>query len=161
MRIPPVSLRTLYPTILVLPDPTEVIEGVTKVFVDTQPSLTGFFTTYKTNLRTIYDQARDRFKEVLASGVKAEVLIISHDDEVLEGSLTSVYFFRNRRWVTPLVGTGSLNWKGHKGTTRRWALERGLCFEETVLKGSVSEGEMVWLSNGARGFWLGQVSVCK
>lgn len=43
------------------------------------------------------------------------------------------------------------------GTTRRWALERGLCVEGRVDRGSVRWGEVVWLSNGVRGWGWGRV----
>lgn len=43
------------------------------------------------------------------------------------------------------------------GTTRRWALGRGLCVQEPVTKGSVEVGEKVWLSNGVRGWGWGKV----
>ncbi len=43
------------------------------------------------------------------------------------------------------------------GTTRRFALEAGICFEETVRKQSIADGEAIWLSNGARGWGWGEV----
>lgn len=69
-----------------------------------------------------------------------------------EGSLTSVYFARGGRWVTPPVDSG-----GQAGTTRRWALDEGLCVEEVVRREGVAEGEVVWVSNGVRGFIRGTV----
>lgn len=46
---------------------------------------------------------------------------------------------------------------GNRGTTRRWALERGLCGEGCVRVSSLSAGERVWVSNGVRGFVRGVV----
>lgn len=43
------------------------------------------------------------------------------------------------------------------GTTRRYALEAGLCVEESVFKDSLSQGELIWLSNGARGWGWGEI----
>ncbi|KAF2732891.1 hypothetical protein EJ04DRAFT_496272 [Polyplosphaeria fusca] len=50
------------------------------------------------------------------------------------------------------VGAG-----GQRGTTRRWALGRGMCMEEPVGVGTVEVGEGVWVSNGVRGFGFGKV----
>ncbi|KAF2503123.1 hypothetical protein BU16DRAFT_569050 [Lophium mytilinum] len=50
------------------------------------------------------------------------------------------------------VGSG-----GQRGTTRRWALGKGLCMEEPVLAETVQVGEGVWVSNGVRGFGFGRV----
>lgn len=43
------------------------------------------------------------------------------------------------------------------GTTRRYALEQGLCEEGIVMKDSIKVGEKVVLSNGVRGFGWGIV----
>ncbi len=43
------------------------------------------------------------------------------------------------------------------GTTRRWALETGLCSEMAILRSDVKAGEVVWLSNGVRGWGWGRV----
>lgn len=64
----------------------------------------------------------------------------------MEGSLTSVYFYRNRRWVTPPLECG-----GQGGTTRRRQLERGLCVEDIVRIDSLVDDEDVYISNGVRG----------
>ncbi|OCK80082.1 hypothetical protein K432DRAFT_405020 [Lepidopterella palustris CBS 459.81] len=50
------------------------------------------------------------------------------------------------------VGSG-----GQRGTTRRWALGKGLCMEEPVCRDTVQVGEGVWVSNGVRGFGFGRV----
>lgn len=79
-----------------------------------------------------------------------EVLIINYDDEIMEGSITTPYFWRGRRWVTPPASAG-----GNVGITRRYALDAGLCVEETIMKNSIVDGEAIWLSNGARGWgWV-------
>jgi 4-amino-4-deoxychorismate lyase len=46
---------------------------------------------------------------------------------------------------------------GQRGTSRRWALKAGLCMEEIVDKNSLRVGERVWVSNGVRGFHIGEV----
>ena len=72
--------------------------------------------------------------------------------EVMEGTLTTPYFWREGGWVTPREGCG-----GNRGTTRRWALERGVAVEGTIRAEDVRAGEVVWLSNGVRGFGWGRV----
>lgn len=56
------------------------------------------------------------------------------------------------RSVKAVAGAG-----GQRGTTRRWALKKGLCMEEPVARETVEVGEWVWVSNGVRGFGLGRV----
>ncbi|KAF2704716.1 hypothetical protein K504DRAFT_449245 [Pleomassaria siparia CBS 279.74] len=50
------------------------------------------------------------------------------------------------------VGAG-----GQRGTTRRWALGKGMCMEEPVSVDTVEVGEGAWVSNGVRGFGFGRV----
>jgi len=75
-------------------------------------------------------------------------------DLLMEGALTSVYVFRNDSWVTPALSSGCQN-----GTTRRWALEQGLCSEANIPVQSLQHGELIWLSNGVRGFIRGVVVI--
>jgi 4-amino-4-deoxychorismate lyase len=107
-------------------------------------------TTYKTTSRDMYMDARER-SGIKSFDEKKEVLIVSSRDQgIMEGSLTSVYFWRDGRWTTPPVSTG-----GQMGTTRRWALEKGLCVEGVVKADSLVNGEECWISNGVRGFiWV-------
>ena len=83
----------------------------------------------------------------------SEVLLHNSLLEISEGSLTTPYFFRDGEWLTPEVRCG-----GNQGTTRRWALDHKLCKEGIVTKASVRLGEMVWLSNGVRGWGWGIVA---
>ena len=70
----------------------------------------------------------------------------------MEGSITTPYFFRAGEWITPRAQCG-----GNLGTTRRYALEAGLCKEGIVTRESVQRSEKVVLSNGVRGFGWGSV----
>jgi hypothetical protein len=111
-------------------------------------------TTYKTTSRYMYTEARARVG-IKSFDEKKEVLILSEKDgEIMEGSLTTVYFWRNGRWTTPLVSSG-----GQMGTTRRWALEKGLCVEGIIKADSLVDGEECWISNGVRGFNWGKISL--
>jgi len=124
------------------------------VVVDPEKTAPSHFTTYKTTYRDMYTTARAR------AGIKSmtepkEVLIISDtSSEIMEGSLTSVFFWRGERWVTPPVSSG-----GQAGTTRRWLLENGLCEEEAVSSISLVDGEECWISNGVRGLIRGRVKL--
>lgn len=80
-------------------------------------------------------------------------MVLWNDEaECMEGSMTSVYFWRSGRWTTPGLQCG-----GNNGTTRRWLLERGVVREDVVLVQTVGAGEVVLMSNGVRGVWAGVV----
>ncbi|KAL8684016.1 MAG: hypothetical protein Q9186_000046 [Xanthomendoza sp. 1 TL-2023] len=128
-----------------------------RIFVSPVPVLPSLFTRHKTTERSVYDKARSLIptmprKKEHPEGILHETLIVNHGGEVMEGSITTPYFWRFGRWVTPPASAG-----GNMGTTRRYALEAGLCIEETVMKGSISNGEAIWLSNGARGWGWGEI----
>jgi hypothetical protein len=88
------------------------------VVPDTERTTTSPYTSYKTTSRDMYSTARERvgIKEM---SDKKEVFIVSESGEIMEGSLTSVYFWRKGKWVTPCLASG-----GQAGTTRRWALDK-------------------------------------
>ncbi|KAG8168879.1 hypothetical protein KVR01_001628 [Diaporthe batatas] len=130
------------------------------VHLDANPTRRSEYTHYKTTKRQMYDQARAR-AGLKPTDATQEVLIVDEaTGSIMEGSLTTPYFFRGGRWVTPPVaekystdhGSG-----GQDGTTRRWALERGLAVEEEIKARDVADGEAVWLSNGVRGFVFGRI----
>jgi 4-amino-4-deoxychorismate lyase len=124
------------------------------VVVDPEKTTPSEFTTYKTTYRDMYIGARARAGIESMTDCK-EVLIVSDTgSEIMEGSLTSVLFWRGGRWVTPPVSSG-----GQAGTTRRWLLENGLCDEEVVSRDSLVDGEECWISNGVRGLIWGKVKL--
>ena len=126
-----------------------------KIFLDIQATPSTAFTSYKTNQRDMYEEARlRRLPKGSTMSSAVEVVMYNPEDEITEGSLTSVFFYRNGRWVTPPTASGC-----QRGTTRRWALEKGLCKEETVKRDSLANGEKVIISNGARGFSLGTLVI--
>ncbi len=77
---------------------------------------------------------------------------MNRNGEIMEGSITTPYFLRAREWITPSAQCG-----GNLGTTRRYALEAGLCKESIIMRESIQAGEKVVLSNGVRGFGWGYV----
>lgn len=95
------------------------------VFLDGDDTEKSEFTHYKTTRRAMYNGARERAGIKL--GEPKEVLLAADDGGVMEGSVTTPYFWRQERWVTPPVRA---RWGlegdsgGQDGTTRRWALER-------------------------------------
>jgi 4-amino-4-deoxychorismate lyase len=124
------------------------------VVVDPEKTTPSEFTIYKTTYRDMYIGARARAGIESMTDCK-EVLIVSDTgSEIMEGSLTSVLFWRGGRWVTPPVSSG-----GQAGTTRRWLLENGLCDEEVVSRDSLVDGEECWISNGVRGLIWGKVKL--
>jgi 4-amino-4-deoxychorismate lyase len=88
------------------------------VIPDTARTKPSPYTSYKTTSRAMYDSARKNVG-IESMSEKREVLITNESGEIMEGSLTSVYFWRNGKWVTPGLESG-----GQAGTTRRWALEK-------------------------------------
>ena len=121
-----------------------------RVFVDSRPAQPSVFTTHKTSVRDTYDSARHRAGVSHMTPDLAEVLLWNPDRETMEASLSTPYFLRNRRWVTPPLSSG-----GNAGVTRQLALENHLCVEELVEIDSLWHGEPLWISNGVRGFVRG------
>lgn len=174
--VPTTHLANLFPSGLPAPDDManaaalETPLGQLKVlppydvYVDDNVSNRSEYTHYKTTRREMYDQARHR-AGLKPTDATNEVLIVNQiTGSVMEGSLTTPYFWRGGKWVTPPVsrkfsqedGSG-----GQDGTTRRLALERGLAVEEDIDASSLVDGEWVWLSNGVRGFVSGRVQKSK
>ncbi|KAE8448101.1 hypothetical protein EG329_009866 [Mollisiaceae sp. DMI_Dod_QoI] len=124
------------------------------VLPDTLRTIPSPYTSFKTTSRNMYTGARERVG-IKDMAEKKEVLIVCEKDgEIMEGSLTTVFFWRDGRWVTPPVSSG-----GQVGTTRRWALDKGLCVEEIVRVDDLVDGEECWISNGVRGFQWGKVKL--
>jgi len=116
------------------------------VVLDTQPTKTNLYTEIKTSYRIAYDRARQSAGLVPSS--TTEVLLYNELDQIMDGSITNVYFHRNGKWVTPDAG-------GLQGAARQFALDQGLCSiaSPAVSKDSLRPGETVWLSNAFRGFF--------
>ena len=121
-----------------------------KVVVDSQPTVPSLFTTHKTTARDPYSSARERAGISKTTPEAGEVLLLNGRSDVMEASLSTPYFFREGRWVTPPLSSG-----GNDGVTRRVALATHLCVEKEVHLDSIRDGEAVWISNGVRGFIKG------
>lgn len=131
--VSPVPLENLFPTRLPPPDAAIIggdpsREPLYEVLVDTERTPRSEHTHFKTTWRQVYDGARTRAALRLTD--EKEVLLVNENDgSIMEGSISSPYFWRNGRWVTPPVPS-SFSWEaetgGQDGTTRRWALERSV-----------------------------------
>ncbi|KAI6351371.1 hypothetical protein MCOR25_009977 [Pyricularia grisea] len=166
-QVPEKSLSNLLPPSLPPPGQGAFEGGVVKsptykIVVDLDQTPPSEYTHYKTTKRDMYNSARQRMG--IGATDTAEVLLVNTSDgSIMEGSLATPYFWRNGRWVTPPVPTRFSREQGggQDGTTRRWALERGLCVEESVEASSLVEGEECWISSGVRGFNFGKVALAK
>lgn len=138
--VPSVPSQNLFPRRLPPPgaipvegDPSK--DNVFEILADTVPTERSEYTHYKTTHRAMYDGARSRAHLALAD--KKEILLVNQDDgSIMEGSLTTPWFWRGGRWVTPPVPS-KFNLKegsgGQDGTTRRWALEQYICSSTCIL----------------------------
>ncbi|TKA73663.1 hypothetical protein B0A49_04455 [Cryomyces minteri] len=156
----PVSLETLYPSLNFMEAPERLGRSASvawKVRLDTKPTAPSDCTRFKTTSRHMYDEAWKR-AGIASFAVQEEVLLYNHNNEIMEGSLTTVYFYRDGHWCTPPESSGGL-----PGTTRRWALDNSdlRIQQRLTLVSDVADGEVVWLSNGVRGFFPGQIKLGK
>ena len=115
--------------------------------LDTLPTARSIHTKDKTYWRHTYDYARSCAGIQTYQDMK-EVLLFNCDGEIMDGSITTPYFFRNGRWVTPQNSCG-----GQIGTTRRWAIDQGLCTLGIIPADSLRHDEVIWLSNSVKGFF--------
>lgn len=157
INIDQVKPVTSLPRAVMYPDtldpPSELVKPVYELFLCPHPTIPSSFTRHKTARRDVYTAAR------MACNLPAdptadpvEVLLWNSAGELMEGSLTSVYRKRKRRWVTPAAKCG-----GNDGTTRRWAIYMDICDEGIIMAKDLIEGEVLCISNGVRGFIYGVV----
>lgn len=146
-QIPRKSLHCFFPKSLDLPE-NAVASTDWTVVLDYQATEANESTMFKTSDRSEQGRARSAAGITNLNSPK-EVLLYDTNGSIIDGSNSTPYFYRNGRWVTPSSTSGGL-----QGTTRRWSLETGICFEEVIHKDSMQLGEVVWFSNAVRGyFW--------
>ena len=137
-----------------------------RVYIDSQSISPSALTTHKTTARDDYNNARLRVG-IQSPAESVEVLVFNPIDEIMEGSITTPYFQRQRPWAPSLPGamdgpqwiTPPLSSGGNDGTTRRYALAQGFCVEQVIKTTDLVYGEECWLSNGVRGFMRGEIVV--
>ena len=139
---------SLFPTSLPLDPGQSAQRWLVHLYPNTiKPSL---LTRHKTTERPMYDSAR----MLLGDPSKPEEILLQNaQGEVMEGSISTPYFWRDERWVTPAEKCG-----GNLGTTRRWALDKGMAVEGVVKMDEIKVGETLILSNGVHGFSFGITS---
>jgi 4-amino-4-deoxychorismate lyase len=98
-------------------DPVEVV-------IDPRSTSASQFTHFKTTHRPMYDAARQRTR-IDAVAHKECLLVNEANGMIMEGTISTPYFWRNGMWTTPCIGpTYGVGSGGQDGTTRRWVLER-------------------------------------
>ncbi|KAG0689449.1 hypothetical protein C6P40_004985 [Pichia californica] len=112
------------------------------------------FTSFKTSIRDTYNNARLRFN--IIPGDNREVLLQDNNNNVLEGSISSVAFWRQLKdpfnkqlsfkWVTPNLASGCMD-----GVIRKHLLKSGLIVEGIIPVKELQDGEYVLLMNGLMG----------
>lgn len=132
-----------------VPQTTEPFE----VVLDKLQTAPTEWTRYKTTRRSMYEAARER------AGIRdflepKEVLLVNPNNEIMEGTLMNVLFWRHGQWVTPPLTSGGLG-----GVVRRWLIEKKLVVEEAITVDQVVDGECCWLSNGLRGLVPGKIKL--
>jgi branched-subunit amino acid aminotransferase/4-amino-4-deoxychorismate lyase len=158
-EVPPTTLEALFPASLPPPEKLKGKSKLVSIILDTEETEISPFTYQKTTMRDHYNTARERMARILTDldindhHSDSEIILHSLKGEITEGSVTNVYFWRDG-WVTPPVGPEG---GGLPGTARKYAFQRGFCREEKVMKGSIKTGDLVWISNGVRGFSPGMV----
>ncbi|KAF8431141.1 aminotransferase [Terfezia claveryi] len=157
---PSVPLLTLFPESLCpLPDSEEPPSTFTSswtLHIDTLPTLPTSLTSHKTTARRHYDFSRERcaLPPLGSAGANNEVVMYNPDGDVMEGTFTTLYFWRKEEggWITPSLEAG-----GCEATVRKWLLERGVVKEGGIKVEEVRRGEWVVMSNAVRGVWGGRV----
>lgn len=162
-EVSPTTIDQLYPTRLSDPIALSSLARY-DIILDWMPTPISTYTWLKTARREHYDIARQRMLLALAeiqdgkatSRGDCEIILHNTRNEVTEGSVSNIYLWRDG-WITPPVGNES---GGLEGVARRWAIESGLCKRiEMVRIETVRDGDVVWISNGVRGFQPGVVRV--
>lgn len=124
------------------------------IYLDKIQSQPTPFTSFKTTKREVYNNARLRFN--IIPGDNREVLLQDNNNNILEGSITSVAFWRqvknpltneiSFKWVTPNLASGCMD-----GVIRKWLIDSGSIIEGIIPVSELQDGEYVLLLNGLMG----------
>lgn len=124
------------------------------LYLDKMETLPSPFTSFKTTKRDVYNEARSRFE--ITPGDKREVLMHDNNGNVMEGSITSVAFWRQHKdpltseisfkWITPHLGIGCMD-----GVIRKWLLDEGKIIPGLIPVKELQDSEYVLLMNGLMG----------
>lgn len=124
------------------------------IYLDTAGTMPTPFTSFKTTNRKAYDEARARFD--IVPGDKREVLLYDLNEIIMEGSITSVAFWRKVKnpntgdstfqWVTPALSVGCMD-----GVLRKYLLDNNKIVEGKLKVNDLRDGEIVLIFNGLMG----------
>lgn len=124
------------------------------IYLDTVGTMPTPFTSFKTTIRKAYDDARKRFD--IVPGDKREVLLYDSNETIMEGSITSVAFWRKVKepnpeesifqWITPALSVGCMD-----GVLRKHLLDNNKIIEGKLKVNDLRDGEIVLIFNGLMG----------
>ncbi|PHH82165.1 hypothetical protein CDD82_6787 [Ophiocordyceps australis] len=102
---PVIPLKNLFPQCLPSPASSPIHDESPAspcftLVVDTCHTDRSEFTHYKTTIRNMYNDARQRVG-IQQADLKEVLIINAQDQTVIEASLTTPYFWRQGKWVTP------------------------------------------------------------
>ena len=98
---------------------------------------------HKTTNRAFYDEPRQR--AAAAHGVD-EVVFLNENNELTEGSITSLFVERHGKLLTPPLSAGLL-----PGTLRAELLATGKAEEQSLALADLAAADAIWLGNSVRG----------
>lgn len=145
---------SFYPLNLPPPSLNEEDKEAMPVYLDTQHINPSLFMKHKTSYRDEYNVARKRVGIEEMNPSACEVLLHNEHGNVTGGAFSTIYFWRNGNWVTPLATSGC-----KLGVSRRWAVENGVVREADVSVQDLKEGEVVWMSTAVTGFSRGIITL--
>lgn len=125
-----------------------------EIYLDKETSTQSPFTSFKTTRRDTFNKARERFN--IIPGDNREVLMIDNNDNVTEGTISSVAFWRQikdsktgeviYKWITPHLGLGCMD-----SVVRKMLLDNGQIIQGIVPTRHLKDGEYVLLMNALMG----------
>lgn len=128
-------------------DDALISDGVDLVFCDTQCAIQSQLAGIKHLNRLENVLARNEVAQTQAF----EGLMCNQLGHVIEGTMSNVFFYINKQWVTP-----RLNLSGVAGVARAWALDwfssNGGVVEQELSKVDVSRSQSAFICNSQMGF---------
>ncbi|MDB2439158.1 aminodeoxychorismate synthase component I [Hellea sp.] len=100
-------------------------------------------TRHKLSARQFYDGERERINKLTNSD---EVVFVNNDDQLCEGSFTSLFIEKNGQLFTPPLSAGLL-----PGILRAELIETGKAIEKTLLIDDLRSTDKIYLGNSLRG----------
>lgn len=129
------------------------------IYLDKRPIEPTLFTTLKTTNRGCYNEAR----KILTSKIdkhptgykKNEILLLNTDEDIMEGSITSVIFEKDGRFFTPPISTGCLF-----SIMRYYLIKKCFVTEQIISKDKLQEYQSIYICNGVMGCVKSEFITC-